>query len=312
MKFFGSVLLFLKLFDEVFGDCKKLSPLACAFVDIKKSLEEKNRQISIQNFGENRNILESVLAGDSQLIIRHQKLEKFRSIKKRPKNQAKNQRKRYQIVESGILLFENLTSLGEFNYNTNFTNEGPKEWQFFVHIDKAKASGIKAAIRETKVFKKHATYNIEDRSEIINFQYFLIEEKRNFVLYTFVWYTQETCGRQQLVEVNRLDKNKKKWKNQKFKIDKFDNFFGCKLMFTFNPWPPEIGHNNKNWSLIEGFQYDLLVEISKVLNFTTDFVDDVYKHPLNTPNASRRFTPVSLHLEPAMMCQFNDVLKTPK
>jgi hypothetical protein len=283
MKLFGLVLLFLKLFDEIFGD-KNISPLANAFVDIKKNLEEKNRQISIQNFGDNRKILESVLAGkseNSQLTFRHQKLKK-------------NQ-KNYKIDESGILIFDNLTSLSEFNFKTFFTNEGPKEWQFFVYIDKAKASGIKSAISETKFFKSVDSYNLEDRSEIINFQYFLIEEKDCFVLYTFVWYTQEKCNRQQLIKVNRFNKNTKKWKNQKFKIDKFDNFFGCKLMFLFDdPFSfPEI-HKKRNQ--IGGFQVDLMFEISKVLNFTFEWFADY------NSNKTIRFTPVLLCLIREMSC----------
>jgi hypothetical protein len=72
------VLLFLKLFDEVFGDDKTISPLASAFDDIKKSLEEKDRQISIKNFGDNRKIF-ALLAGkseNSQVTVHHQKLKK--------------------------------------------------------------------------------------------------------------------------------------------------------------------------------------------------------------------------------------------
>jgi hypothetical protein len=285
MKLFGLILLFLKLFDEVFGVDKSISPLASAFTDIKKSLEVNNRQISIQNFGDNRKVLKHVLTGaseNSQLSFRHQKLKK---------NQTD-----YEIDESGIFIFDNLTSLSEFNYKTNFTNEGPKDWQFFVYIDKAKASGIKAAISETKVFQKKDNYNLEDRSEIINFQYFLIQEKDFFVLYTFVWYTQEKCGRQQLVEVNRFNKHTKKWTNLKFKIDKFDNFFECKLMFFYDDTvPPEIGLN-KIKNKMEGFQNDLLVEISKVLKFSFEWnygpnVTDLY-----------RFLPISLYLNRDMFC----------
>jgi hypothetical protein len=304
MKLFGLVLLLLKLFDEAFGDCKNISPLACVFVDIKKSLKEKNWQISIQNFVENRKILESVLAGkseNSQMTFNYKKLDKFPSIKQNGfQKRIKSQKKSYEIDESGILIFDNLTSLSEFNYKTNFTNEGPKEWQFFVYIDKVKASEIKSAISETKVFKNIDWINEEDRSEIINFQYFIIKEKECFVLYTFVWYTQENCGRQQLVEVNRFNKITKKWKNKKFKIDKFDNFFGCKLMFTFSSFlqrMPEIGYNTiKNE--FEGFQVDLLVEISKVLNFTVEVVKNYER------NVSRRFTPVSLDLEPFMFSNY--------
>jgi uncharacterized protein YfcZ (UPF0381/DUF406 family) len=285
MKLFGLILLFLKLFDEVCGTDKNVSPLASAFVDIKKSLEEKNRQVSIQNFGDNRKVLESVLAEkseNSQLTIRHQKLKK---------NQTN-----YKIDDSGILIFDNLTSLSEFNYKTFFTNEGPKEWQFFVYIDKAKASEIKSAISETKVFKHADWYNKEDRSEIVNFQYFLTEENECFVLYTFVWYTQEICGRQQLFEVNRFDKNTKKWNNQNFKVDKFDNFFGCKLTFfcEYSGFP-EIEYN-WNKDEIEGFQHDLVMEISKVLNFTFEWV--LY----DKSNVSTRFTPILLYLVRQMSC----------
>jgi hypothetical protein len=285
MKLFGLVLLSLKLFDEVFSVPKNISPLASAFVDIKKSLEKKNRQIFIKNFGENRKVLESVLAAsleNSQLSFRYEKLKK---------NQTN-----YKIDESGILIFDNLRSLSEFNYKTNFTNEGPKEWQFFVYIDKAKASEIKSAISETKVFMRQERLNLEDRSEIVNFQYFLIKEKEFFVLYTLVWYTQEKCGRQQLVEVNRFNKNTKKWKNQIFKIDKFDNFFGCKLMFFYDDIAlPELGYN-KIKNKIEGFQHDLILEISKVLNFTFEWV-----YGYNVTHLYR-FLPVSLYLDRYISC----------
>jgi hypothetical protein len=243
MKIFGLILLYLKIFDKVFGICTNKSPLACAFVDIYKSLEEKNRQIAVQSFSEKRKIIKSVLAENSenpQLTFRHQKFEK--------------NKKEYKINESGILIFDTLRALSEFNYKTSFANEGPKDWQFYVFVDKSKASEIKSAISETKILKGIDYYSHEDRSEIVHFQFFVTEEKGFFILYTFDWFTRVKCNKHQLVEVNRFNKKTKTWKNRKFQIDKFDNFFGCPLIFSFNNWYPEIAYRNKK---TYGFQYDL-------------------------------------------------------
>jgi hypothetical protein len=282
MKFFCLFLLYLKLFDQVLSDCKKLSSLACAFADIKKSFEPNNQKISIQDFSGKKKIIDSLLvenSKNSKLSFRYQKFAK--------------RQKSYQIDESGILIFDSLKTLSQFNYKSYFVNEGPKDWQFFVFIDKVKAKDIKSAIAETWIFRRLDFRMKRDRTEIIHFQYFLIEEGNFFVLYTFVWYTLKRCGRQQLVEVNRFNKNTRNWKNQKFEIDKFDNFYGCKLTFTYNDYYPEIGQkSNKN----RGFQYDLLKEISRTLNFKFKDYHFYYRHKV-------RFESIDLHLEPHLMCQ---------
>jgi hypothetical protein len=274
MKIFGLVLLYLKLFDEVFGDCKKLSPLACAFVGIKKSFEDKNQKIMIQNFGKNREIIDNVLEKTND---DYQPAYRFETIHK---NQW------YKINENGILIFDSLRSLSGFNRKTFVPNNGPKEWQFFVYVDKATVNEVQSVVTEKNFFKALDFSQSEERTEIIHFQYFLIEEENFFVLYTFEWYTQEKCNEHQLVEVNRFDKNTKKWKNNKFKIDKFVNFHGCPLMFTYNPRWPEISGNR-------GFQYDLLFEISKALNFTLETCTG------GTVCWIHRFRPVVMNLEPS-------------
>jgi hypothetical protein len=162
------------------------------------SFEEKNQQIVIQNFGENRKIVDQVLEKTSngyQAAYRYQTIHKHQS---------------YKIDENGILIFNSLRSLGEFNRKTFFPNNGPKEWQFFVFIDKVTANEVQSIVAEKNFFKPPNFSQSEDRTEIIHFQYFLIDDGNFFVLYTFEWYTQDKCNEHQLVEVNRFVKNTKK------------------------------------------------------------------------------------------------------
>jgi hypothetical protein len=133
---------------------------------LKKSFETRNQQVVIQNFGENKTILDTVLptnSKNSQLSFLYKNVKANESF--------------YAVDESGILIFDTLKSLSEFNRKTSFVNNGPKEWQFFVYIDKAKAGEIATVISETKVFRHLDWSQSDDRTEIIHFQYFLVEEE---------------------------------------------------------------------------------------------------------------------------------------
>lgn len=78
-----------------------------------------------------------------------------------------------KIDDSGILLFNSITSVKDFNSKVKLTNVYPKKFQFFVHYKNATIDEI-ASLQDTT---------------ILQYQYFLVEEEEIINLMTFVWYT---------------------------------------------------------------------------------------------------------------------------
>jgi hypothetical protein len=165
--------------------------------------------------------------------------------------------------------------LNEFNSKTIFNNNGPKSFLFYVYIENASIKEIAKVAKEK--FAHHplqenmfGSFYHDNMTEIIHFQYFFVDEGKKFKLYTFIWYSQNNCGKQQLNEINSYDKKTKTWKNSIFSIEKFENFHGCKLLFLV-----PNGHNEfldqayrKTGIRWTGFNYEVLNSISKALNFS--------------------------------------------
>lgn len=64
-----------------------------------------------------------------------------------------------------------------------------------------------------------------DFTEILRYQYFLIEEGNCWRILTFVWYTPESCDDLQLIEMNGFNKITNRWNSSNFEIKKFQTFY---------------------------------------------------------------------------------------
>jgi hypothetical protein len=183
-------------------------------------------------------------------------------------NKIKTNQEVILINKSAITIFDSIKTISEF------TNHGPKSFQFFVHIPKATMKEITASINEIHSFKKvsgkDGIYNINDRGEIIHFQNFIVDEGKFIKLFTFEWFTEKSCNKKKITEINRFDKKIRKWKSSRFVIQKFKNFHGCKLTFGAVKHAPESFINGNKW---DGFLLDIFKDLAKAFNFKLDSVD---------------------------------------
>jgi hypothetical protein len=169
-----------------------------------------------------------------------------------------------------ITIHKSLKTLSTHNNKVTFCNEGPKSFQFIVHIPKVTIQEIDASIGEIHMYKKptinNFVYNVKDRTEIIHSQYFLVEENKFIKFYTFEWFTnKKDCLKKKITEVNRFEKKTKMWKSSRFKIKKFKNFHGCELVFwNINTYGEIDSRGNKQPS---GVLYDIFKDLKEKFNF---------------------------------------------
>jgi hypothetical protein len=173
----------------IIGETENCSSIInCAFKNITKSIAEKQREISIVNFGGDVDIIDRIVQKDSRLKY------KIKNIKLKDKNNH------YTTNESLILLFDNLKSLERFNLKTKTTNLGPKSYQFFVYVPGFTIVEIKASISETKYRRYRHLWSqlvaYEDSTEISHYLYFIADEGNFLKLYTFIWYSPNFCAAQ--------------------------------------------------------------------------------------------------------------------
>jgi hypothetical protein len=266
MKFL--ILIFISLLNQKFCEAKNCSgALACAFKDIAKLITNQSWETSVVNFGDDVAIVDSLIPKnnhDTNLAFKVAKTKKM-----------KGDEEILSLNKSAITIFDSVKTLGKYNKKVEFTNEGPKEFQFFVHIPKATITEITAAINEIHIYKSYGTINMYDRTEIIHFQYFLVDERKFIKLYTFEWFTsKKNCGkRHQLTEVNRFNKKTNKWAKTSFKIEKFVNFHGCSLTIFIYQYPGEFDFKKTGMS---GFLNDVYKNMAKEFNFGMSMINDIH------------------------------------
>lgn len=259
-------------------DIKALPLLSRAFKDISRSLLDKNRKVSIINYDSDASVVGFIALGSSQQI----------PVKMETSG-------KYDLTDSAILTFNSLNSLIMFNQQVKLTNMFPKSHQFIVHCESSTRREI-SEIKEVQspLLRTSVTelgpYDLENlfkSTEILHFQYFLVEEEDIFLYLTFVWYTRDHCNVPQLIEVNRFFKKTRQWKFTTFKIEKFHNFHGCTLVFGV--MSQELAfetrlHDDGSYEF-KGFNHEIITGLSKNLNFSFVFnpfnQGFVYPHKLD-------------------------------
>lgn len=235
--------------------------LAFALKNITKKLFDDNREVVIINYLGNLSFVEKTLiksVSDENLPF------KFNNLKKIDK-------KLYSLKESAVLSFNSVESLVEFNNQTVLTNKRPKNLQFFVVCKKAtlqEFQNIKeSVVVGKKTYQKSYLYQV---GSILQFQYFILNEKKLSRLLTFEWYQENKCNIPQLVEINVFNKTSKKWNNSIFSIKKFEQFNGCRLTFGVPYDNPAMSHRLKKNGRVEpwGFNLKILGAVNDYLNFS--------------------------------------------
>lgn len=251
--FFGFIIL-LDLFS-VKGD-KFIYPLSRPFQDIIESFKKENTEITIVNY--DSEFIDSVMpdiAQDLPFLI--QNLNKSSA--------------QFNLMDSAVLTFSSVDSLIEFNRKVTFSNSFAKPMKFYVHCQRASFDEI-SLLNETKNLE---TFNFEDDfSEIISFQYYLLEEGDYFRLLTFIWYAPGQCNVRQLIEVNKFSKDQNRWLSLSFEIKKFRNFYGCRLVFGHTKQRMTFYIDSTNYSRsvgslsYHGLHYEVIKGLANHLNYT--------------------------------------------
>lgn len=180
---FASQLLVLSSMLSIYiAQSSKSRQYHCAIDNILEAFYTINRQFSIRTYGEdsaNGDLLSSKCLRNNILPYT---LRNFNTG---------NEFDRFTLDESGMLTFDSVSSLKQFNNRVDLTNTLPKSFLFLVHCRTATLSQIAAL----------------DDTVILHFQYFLFEDEDYVRLMTFVWHTPRQCNVTQLIEVNKFNKN---------------------------------------------------------------------------------------------------------
>ena len=132
-----------------------------------------------------------------------------------------------------------------------------------------------AELREISVLVHCEDAKKRDLQAVINedtFGTFLIEENNEIALNTMTMYTEQKCGVPQLLEINRFSPSKIKWETQQCFNTEFKTFYGCNISFDLmeDNLPFSNYDHNSVFSMnnAEGAVYQMMVELTKTLNFT--------------------------------------------
>lgn len=167
----------------------------------------------------------------------------------------------FQLEESALLIFDTFKSLQKFNNEVTLTNKFPKKLSFFVICQAT----------EDEISSLSSVGETTEENTILQFQYFVIDGEKSMELKTFVWYTEEKCRQPQLVNVNKYWKASQTWASNEFLIEKFENFYGCLVVFDAIYQPPALYFLPNpffpgRWVPM-GYLKVMMVSLATVLNF---------------------------------------------
>ena len=126
-------------------------------------------------------------------------------------------------------------------------------------------------------------HNLPDAIDQFTFGSFLIEEKNEISLNIITMYTEQKCGVPQLLEINRFSPSKIKWDTQQFFNSEFKDFYGCEISVKICEDKLPFSHyEHINGQLIraEGAFYEMVVKLSKMLNFRIAYCLLCWKYEL--------------------------------
>lgn len=185
------------------------------------------------------------------------------------------------INTSAIIAFDSMYSLRDFNKKTFFCaepefnncttlkNDFFYPFIFIVHCPELTKDELSSLKDVDPSFE----------SLMLRYAYFIVEEDDFINLWTFVWFTPEACNQMQLALVNKFSKKTQKWEHGNFQTDKFENFYGCTLHFSFYKNFLQYVTGTSIGSDKDCLGY--LCETAKVLSRKMNFSYIVHDDPIN-------------------------------
>jgi hypothetical protein len=263
--------------------------VSIAFEEMTKILMKSNRDVLMLNIGENSKVFDEVL-------LKRQKAQNWlRTVRKLDKTILKEPnptvifKSSSGFVESSaaILFIDQVKVLKRFITIVTGVDRFLVKFKLYVYCNEMTMAQLETNLTEANINARRRRIDKNDddlikndMNDYLSNQYFVVNDGRSIKLMTFVWYTPQACHLPQLVEVNRFNKNTKKWKSSEFSIEKCRNFHGCGLVFGIRRSIPEIVFKNFNSSMVfDGYGIKLVKALSETLNFKYQFnpiIDHLY------------------------------------
>lgn len=262
---FNLCFAFSKLFKN------KENAVSIVFESLTKTLMSSGREVSIMIFANDEGVFDKFLL--QNIKVKHFPLKiktKFMRFLKEKKWQSEFF-SIYELGESGILLFDSLETLKDFNYRAQLNDMTPSSLKFLIFCFRMTVDELKtlseANTKARNAHKKQMGF-YDDMNDILQHQYFVIEEKIVIIIMTFVWNTRKICHVPKLIEVNRFYKDTKRWRSSELTMEKHENFHGCGLVFKIRQSVPDIYFNiTKNSVKYGGYGEKIIKFLSEELNF---------------------------------------------
>lgn len=266
MKLFVFTAILASLCKEHFvtsNHVKSASKLSRAFKDISKTFYNLNREGSTINYSTDLETINAVVHRNSDDDVLPSKIKNIK---------LELDKQNYDLDDSAILSFDSFQSLSRFNEIVNLTNIFPKMFLFYVYCRDASIKDI-TSLKDADNLKRHGAFDLffgrALMTNILQYQYFIVNEENGFRLMTFVWQAPGKCE-PQLVEVNRFNSSTNKWMHARHVLQTFDNFHGCKLVFGAPLQLPSSAFWIRGGKVVryEGFNLYALETLADTMNYS--------------------------------------------
>lgn len=228
MKSFPFIFLFVASVCQI--SCERRNPLSIAFVNVTNHLFRLETRMFVNNYGVDQNtmtwlLLKSMNQREMPFMLQNLEISN----------------KKIYLDSSALVTFSSFEKLRNFNTKLILNNEFYKPLQIFIYCEEANINDINSlALGASKTFRdrynpvvrngQHTYFNFRtDLEHIIQYEYFLVNEAKAIRLMTFLWYSPEMCKKLYLKEVNRFNKQTKKWQSDKFLFEKLKDFHNCEI-----------------------------------------------------------------------------------
>lgn len=189
-------------FDFDFLGCIQCSLLqkqqkfvSVAFEELTNVLEKPHNEVLLMSFAENKDLssklLENINKKITPLRIKNIKKERSYLVGTLSDNFSKKYKEFSKVItvsEFSFMIFDSIQALAYFNEKANLVNNFLISFKMFVFCQKV-TIGELIMIAEANIEKREYNKGL-DMTDILQFQYFVVEEIESIKLLTFVWYTK--------------------------------------------------------------------------------------------------------------------------
>lgn len=243
----GLILIVLKIvWLRNFIDCNVISQAISDVID--ELYVKRSENFDIITFGDDLTEVEKIV--ESLKNIAPHRILKIKSDTKW----------NFKIFNSGVLLFDSVTSLQSFGHKAVLSNKFPKKFFFLTFCQNVTHKEV---------------LEINRNSSLLHYQSFLIEQKDFLTFNNVVFYTDRACNKSQLIEVNRFYKKSRKWVYDKKIPDEFKDFHGCRLNIGMKHQAPaaayDLHSDMATLANVWGYNTIIIQNIAERLNFKISY-----------------------------------------